>query len=154
MARRISKSYLCAVKCMYALVKFLDEENRECSRPEIFEHMQRHVNFTYWESEHMGSTIRWQLITRNMAYHYQRAGLLTRREEVYRITPKGREALELGAEAMQREVDATIPTWASLRGTTKVKKMRSFSEERIFFYGFLNTNYHEFTWIIILKKLI
>ena len=54
MARRISKSYLCAVKCMYALVKFLDEENRECSRPEIFEHMQRHVNFTYWESEHMG----------------------------------------------------------------------------------------------------
>jgi hypothetical protein len=72
--------------------------------------MQRHVNFTYWESEHMGSTIRWQLITRNMAYHYQRAGLLTRREEVYRITPKGREALELGAEAMQREVDATIPT--------------------------------------------
>ena len=31
-------------------------------------------------------------------------------EEVYRITPKGREALELGAEAMQREVDATIPT--------------------------------------------
>ena len=110
MARRISKSYLCAVKCMYALVKFLDEENRECSRPEIYEHMQRHVNFTYWESEHMGSTIRWQLITRNMAYHYQRAGLLTRREEVYRITPKGREALELGAEAMQREVDATIPT--------------------------------------------
>lgn len=110
MARRISKSYLCAVKCMYALVKFLDEENRECSRPEIFEHMQRHVNFTYWESEHMGSTIRWQLITRNMAYHYQRAGLLTRREEVYRITLKGHEALELGAEAMQREVDATIPT--------------------------------------------
>ena len=94
MARRISKSYLCAVKCMYALVKFLDEENRECSRPEIFEHMQRHVNFTYWESEHMGSTIRWQLITRNMAYHYQRAGLLTRREEVYRITPKGREVLD------------------------------------------------------------
>ena len=58
----------------------------------------------------MGSTIRWQLITRNMAYQYQRAGLLTRREEVYRITQKGHEALELGAEAMQREVDATIPT--------------------------------------------
>lgn len=109
MARRISKSYLCAIKCMYALVKFLEEENRECTRPEIYEHMQRHVNFTYWESERMGSTIRWQLITRNMAYHYQRAGFLTRREEAYQITPEGRKALGLGAEAMQRKVDAIIP---------------------------------------------
>ena len=110
MPRRVSKSYLCAVKCMYALVRFLDEENRVCTRPEIYEHLQRHINFTYWESERMGSTIRWQLITRNMAYHYQRAGLLTRNEESYQITQMGREALELGAEAMQREVDATIPT--------------------------------------------
>ena len=110
MAKRISKSYVCAVKCMYALVRFLEKENRECTRPEIFEHMQRHLSFTYWESEHMGSTIRWQLITRNMAYHYQRAGLLTRDQDIYCITPQGREVVELGAEAMQRLVDATIET--------------------------------------------
>ena len=65
MARRISKSYLCAVKCRYALVKFVDEENRECSRPEIYEHMQRHVSFTYWESEHMGRPQR-LLVTRTV----------------------------------------------------------------------------------------
>ena len=110
MPRRVSKSYLCAVKCMYALVGFLDKENRVCTRPEIYEHLQRHINFTYWESERMGSTIRWQLITRNMAYHYQRAGLLTRDQEIYRITPQGREVVGLGAEAMQRLVDATIET--------------------------------------------
>jgi len=95
---------------MYALVKFLEEEDRVCSKPEIFEHMQRHVDFTYWESERMGSIIRWQLITRNMAYHYQRAGLLLRHEESYQITQQGKDALALGAEAMQQKVDATIPS--------------------------------------------
>ncbi len=95
---------------MYALVRFLERENRVCTRPEIYEHMQRHVNFTYWESERMGSTIRWQLITRNMAYHYQRAGLLNRYEESYQITQEGREALVLGAAEMQRKVDAIIPS--------------------------------------------
>lgn len=94
---------------MYALVRYLDVENRVCSRPEIYDHLRRHVNFTYWETEHMGSTIRWQLITRNMAYHYHRAGLLTRTEESYAITQKGRDALTLGASEMQRTVDAIIP---------------------------------------------
>ena len=135
MARRISKSYLCAVKCMYALVKFLDEENRECSLHllGVGAHGQHHPMATHHPQHGLSLSAGWS--------SHSKGGSLSDH-------PKGTRGPGTWRRGHAARSRCHHPHLSFIEGNHESKKDAILVRGRIFFMFFMLNNYYKQTIVI------
>lgn len=108
-------------KVIYVALQFLNERGGEAPNREVIAAVERGVTLDDWAKEtfERSGAVRWQTILNFESIHCVRAGFLIREEGVWRLTPKGREALQLGEVNLRKAAIEAYQKWKSGRSSTK-----------------------------------
>lgn len=121
---KLAPSKRSAAKTIFATFKILKKSGGQLPRKEIFDEIERTVDFTDWEKELYEKTdhVRWQSILHFYTIDCIKAGYLRKNKGIWYLTEEGEKAISLGPVGILTASTKLYRDWAAENKPKKGKE--------------------------------